>query len=240
MALPLVLPPGGALLFPDPRRADDEGLLAIGGDLSAERLLFAYDQGIFPWYDAGMPPLWWSPDPRTVLEADETHISRSLRRRLRHRDFTLTWNCAFADVMRACADERPRGTWILPELVVAYVELHRRGYAHSLEVWMDGELAGGLYGVQRGAFFAAESMFHRKTDASKIALVVAVKSLFAMGIELFDVQFMTPHLASLGARSLRRAEYLDRLAEASRKSVDLRGLDLNIGLEAASHGSHFR
>jgi len=218
---PVVLAPGKALAFPDPQSADDDGLVAIGGDLSARRLLLAYESGIFPWYGPGLPPLWWSPDPRAVLDADQLHVSRSLRRGLRRGGFELSWNRAFAAVMRACGDERDTGTWILPEMIQAYAGLHRMGRAHSLEVWTDGELAGGLYGVQCGGLFAAESMFHRRTDASKVALVAAVHSLFARGIELFDVQFLTPHLASLGACEISRSRYLARLHRASPKTVDL-------------------
>jgi len=210
--------PGGPIVFPDPNEADEEGLLAIGGDLSSERLLAAYDRGIFPWYDDGFPPLWWSPDPRAVIERSELHVSRSLRRVLRQGRFTVTFDRAFEDVMRACGD-REAGTWILPEMIDAYVALHRAGHAHSFEVWDDQGLAGGLYGVHRGALFAAESMFHRRTDASKVALVHAVATAFAAGIELFDVQLMTPHLASMGAIEISRAEYVARVREASRRVV---------------------
>src|SRR5690349_9058848 len=150
---PVLLLPGGPIGFPDPEQADDDGLLAIGGDLSRERLLFAYDHGIFPWFDEGVPPLWWSPNPRAVIEPGAVHVSRSLRRVLHSSRFTVTWNRAFEAVMRCCGD-RPGGTWILPEMIEAYTRLHRAGDAYSIEVWEDGELAGGLYGVQRGALFA--------------------------------------------------------------------------------------
>ncbi|HVU02349.1 MAG TPA: leucyl/phenylalanyl-tRNA--protein transferase, partial [Polyangiaceae bacterium] len=215
---PVLLLPGGPITFPDPDEADDEGLLAIGGDLSVPRLLAAYDRGIFPWYDEGVPPLWWSPNPRMVFEPPRAHVSRSLRRVLSQRRFEVTWNREFERVMRECG-VREAGTWILPEMIDAYVALHHEGHAFSIEVWDDGALVGGLYGVQRGAFFAAESMFHRKTDASKVALVYATASLFSAGIELMDVQLWTPHLESMGARELPRTEYLRRVRELSQKPV---------------------
>jgi leucyl/phenylalanyl-tRNA--protein transferase len=223
----MLIAPGGPLVFPDPRLADDEGLVAIGGDLSAERLLLAYEMGIFPWHDEGLPPLWWSPDPRTIIESKRLVVSRSMRRVLGRGEFQVSYDRAFERVMRACGDERKEGTWILPEMLEAYVELHELGHAHSIEVWKDGELAGGLYGVQRGALFAAESMFHRATNASKVALIVSVQALERAGVRLYDVQFLTPHLASLGACQISRANYLSRLAGASDGAVDLSDLDLS-------------
>lgn len=220
----MLLSPGGALAFPDPRTADDEGLVAIGGDLRVERLLLAYERGIFPWYDRGLPPLWWSPNPRAVMDPERLHVSRSLRRRARRTDYTLSWNRAFRRVVTECGRQRAQGTWVLPEMIDAYTALHREGHAHSIEVWVGDELAGGLYGVQRGALFAAESMFHRRTGASKLALIACVTSLFRAGTELFDVQFLTDHLASLGAYVVDRDQYLERLADACRKPVDLLGL----------------
>jgi leucyl/phenylalanyl-tRNA--protein transferase len=220
-----LLLPGGPIAFPDPEQADDEGLLAIGGDLSSERLLFAYEHGIFPWYDEGVPPLWWSPNPRAILDPEGLHVSRSLRRVLRSGRFTVSWNRDFEGVMRCCGD-RPGGTWILPEMIEAYVRLHRTGHAHSIEVWEGATLAGGLYGIQRGALFAAESMFHRSTDASKVALVYAVRSLFLAGTRLFDVQLLTSHLASMGAVEVPRGEYLGRLPAVCRRAVNLEHLAL--------------
>jgi len=215
-------------VFPDPRRGDDEGLLAIGGDLSPERLRAAYAAGIFPWYNEGFPPLWWSPNPRAVLPADELHVSRSLARRLAKRDYTVTWNLAFAEVIAACGQGRKGGTWIVPEMRLAYQQLHHAGHAHSVEVWQQNRLVGGLYGVQSGALFAAESMFHRETDASKIAVVAASRSLRRAGVELFDVQFATPHLRSLGVKEISRDDYLARVARCSRQSVDLARLVLSV------------
>ena len=211
---PLFLPPGAPLTFPDPATCDDEGLLAIGGDLTPERLLFAYEHGVFPWYDDGLPPMWWCPNPRAVMDAKRLHVSRSLRRVLRSGRFSVTFDRAFRQVMIECGSERDSGTWILPEMIDAYSALHALGHAHSVEVWLGDKLAGGLYGVQRGALFAAESMFHRERDASKVALASAIERLFAEGIGLFDVQFLTPHLESLGAYEIPRAEYLARAAAA--------------------------
>lgn len=217
---PLFIAPDGPLFFPNPELADEEGLVAIGGDLSVPRLLLAYESGIFPWSDAGLPPLWWSPDPRAILELEDLHVSHSMRRFLRQRPFEVTWNQAFTSVMRACAD-RDEGTWILPDMIEAYAELHRLGHAHSIEVWQGGQLVGGLYGVQRGALFAAESMFHSVTNASKVALIGAVRAVFARGTRLFDVQLPTSHLASLGARAIPRGEYLHRLGRAIHHSAAL-------------------
>jgi len=217
---PLLIASGGPLYFPNPELTDEEGLVAIGGDLSPSRLLLAYESGIFPWYDRGLPPLWWSPDPRAIIDPADLHVSRSMRRVLSQRRFRFTWNRAFRDVMLACGD-RDEGTWILPEMVEAYAELHRLGHAHSIEVWDGTALAGGLYGVQRGALFAAESMFHKRTNASKAALIEAVQTLTARGIELFDVQFTTSHLVSLGAREISRKQYVERVKRACYRAVDL-------------------
>lgn len=214
------LGPGSPLSFPDPNDSDDEGLLAVGGDLSPERLLFAYESGVFPWYSAGVPPLWWSPNPRALMTRERLHVSRSLRRTLRQGAFTVTFDTAFSDVIAACGANRDGGTWILPEMVLAYTQLHQLGHAHSFEVWHEGQLAGGLYGVRRGALFAAESMFHAVTDASKVALSVALDTLFRAGIQTFDVQFVTEHLASLGAFEVSRPEYLAEVARSTRAWVE--------------------
>ena len=212
---PQFILPGAPLGFPDPNLADDEGLLAVGGDLTPERLLHAYAHGIFPWYDEGLPPMWWSPNPRTLLDPEHLHVSRSMQRVLRSDRFTVTMDRAFREVMLECGRERDSGTWILPEMVDAYCALHELGHAHSVEVWQNERLVGGLYGVQRGALFAAESMFHRERDASKVALIHAVQQLFAAGVTLFDVQFLTPHLESLGAYEISRAAYLELCAAAA-------------------------
>jgi leucyl/phenylalanyl-tRNA--protein transferase len=225
---PVLLSPDAPPIFPDPRRGDDEGLVAIGGDLSVARLRAAYTAGIFPWYNDGFPVLWWSPNPRAILPGEELHISRSLRRRLARKDYTLTWNLAFSEVILACGQGRKGGTWIVPEMRRAYQKLHYEGHAHSVEVWQENRLVGGLYGVQCGALFAAESMFHRMTDASKIAVVAASRSLHMAGIRLFDVQFATSHLRSLGVREIARDDYLARAATASQASVDLSRLVLGV------------
>jgi leucyl/phenylalanyl-tRNA--protein transferase len=220
--------PGAPPVFPDPREADEEGLVAIGGDLTPERILAAYDVGIFPWFDEGLPPLWWSPHPRAVIELSELHVSRSMRRELHKARFQLSFDRAFTDVMRLCAERDDAGTWIFPEMIEAYSRLYELGHAHSFEVWHEEHLVGGLYGVHRGGLFAAESMFHLVTNASKVALIASVRSLCASGIELYDVQFLTPHLASLGAREIPRSEYLARLDALRDKPVTLRGLQLSV------------
>jgi leucyl/phenylalanyl-tRNA---protein transferase len=224
--IPVLLPPGSPPIFPDPNLADDEGLIAVGADLARERLLAAYDQGIFPWPAEGLPLLWWSPNPRAIIDPEHLHVSRSTQRELRSGRFQLSFDQAFEQVMIECGRERTDGTWITPAMVEAYVDLHRRGHAHSVEVWHDGRLCGGLYGVQRGGLFAAESMFHRLTNASKVALINSVQALFAAGITLFDVQFVTEHLATLGAYTIPRRDYLRRLGGARAQNVDLSRLEL--------------
>lgn len=217
---PIFLLPGSSEPFPDPRGADADGLVAVGGDLGPERLLAAYRCGVFPWFDEGMPILWWSPSPRAIMELDRAHVSRSLRRRWQSGAFSVTLNRAFTRVMLACGD-RNEGTWITSEMVAAYGRLHDLGVAHSVEVWRGDALVGGLYGVQVGTAFAAESMFHRATDASKVALVVSVRSLARAGFTLFDVQFLTPHLKSMGASEISRESYLERVSLAASGSADL-------------------
>jgi leucyl/phenylalanyl-tRNA---protein transferase len=204
--------------FPDPARADADGLLAEGGDLEPSTLIEAYRRGIFPWPIQARELLWWSPDPRAVLPLDGLHVSRRLARRLRQARFRATVNAAFDDVIAACADRE--STWITPPLRAAYVRLHHAGWAHSVEVWgPDGALAGGLYGVAVGALFAAESMFHRATDASKVALVALVHHARRVGTRLLDVQVPSPHLTSLGARTIPRRDYLALLPAATSHPV---------------------
>lgn len=199
--------------FLDPELADDMGLVGIGGDLEPRRLLQAYRQGIFPWYDDEYPVCWWSPDPRAIFELDGFHVSRRLRRTIRSGKFTVTVNESFGDVIRACAD-RPEGTWIVPDMIVAYETLHDLGHAHSVEVWCQGQLAGGLYGVAVGGLFAGESMFRRQSDASKVALAFTVDRLRRRGFQLFDIQMLTDHTAGLGAIEVPRSAYLGRLRSA--------------------------
>jgi len=189
---------------------DPNGLLAAGADLSPERLLDAYARGIFPWFGDDDPLLWWSPDPRMVLACADLRISRSLRRVLRSGRFHVTMDTAFAEVMAGCAEARPEqdGTWITPEMTEAYARLAALGFAHSVEAWTDGRLAGGLYGVAIGRMFFGESMFSRVSDASKVALVHLVRQLERWGLPIIDCQMSTPHLASLGARDVARADFV--------------------------------
>lgn len=207
---------GRELGFPAPEAAEPDGLLAVGGDLSPSRLLLAYARGIFPWYDEGLPILWHSPDPRTVLPPAKLHVSRSLRKRLRRRPYRLSLDEAFARVIRACATvPRPgqSGTWITEEMLHAYVRLHELGYAHSAEAWSGQDLVGGVYGVSLGACFFGESMFAIRSDASKLALVALVRQLERWGIDLFDCQMHTDHLARFGAEQWPRARFLAALDE---------------------------
>ena len=192
---------------------EPNGLLAAGGDLTEARLLDAYRQGIFPWFSPGEPILWWSPDPRMVLIPEAFKLSRSLRKRLRRPDYEIRVDTAFEAVMRACAEPREgqSGTWITGAMIQAYRRLHEAGYAHSVETWMEGRLVGGLYGVALGRVFFGESMFTRATDASKLALAHLVTQLDRWGFGLIDCQMVTAHLASLGARPIRRSEFRDRL-----------------------------
>ncbi|MBA2352782.1 MAG: leucyl/phenylalanyl-tRNA--protein transferase [Burkholderiales bacterium] len=195
--------------------SNPNGLLAAGADLSAARLLEAYRHGIFPWFDASEPVLWWSPNPRMVLFPGEFRVSRSLRKTLAKRDYEVRVDTAFRPVMRACAEPRQGqdGTWITPQMIRAYSALHEQGYAHSIETWVDDELAGGLYGVALGRVFFGESMFAHRTDASKIALAHLVARLRAQGFGLIDCQMETAHLASLGARPLSREIFIPMLRE---------------------------
>ena len=203
--------------FPPVDQALDKpnGLLAVGGNLSPERLLDAYRHGIFPWFNTDEPVLWWSPDPRMVLFPQEFKVSRSLRRTLRNKQYEVRADSAFEQVMRACAEPREGqdGTWIHEEMIAAYTALHRMGHAHSIETWIDGELAGGLYGIAIGRMFYGESMFSRRTDASKIALAHLAKQLARWNFGMIDCQMNTHHLASLGAREIPRTEFIVRLRE---------------------------
>lgn len=208
--------------FPDPSTADPDGLVGFGADLEPETLLHAYRQGIFPWPHPGTPLPWFSPDPRGVIWLDGLRVSRSLRQRLRRCGWETTVDHAFEAVVTACADRyRPEGTWIVPEMREAYLRLHWLGHAHSLEVWRGGELVGGLYGVGVGAVFTGESMFHDATDASKVALVDLVDRLAEAGGRLVDVQLVTDHLASLGARPTPRGDYLRLLGDLRDEAVRL-------------------
>lgn len=202
--------------FPDPRHASPEGIVAAGGDLAPEKLLDAYRHGIFPWPQEGFEfLLWWSPDPRAVLPLDGFRASRRLMRRIRSGEFRVTRNRAFRDVMLGCTTGlgREEGTWITAEMVEGYTRLHHLGHAHSIEVWQENKLVGGSYGVAVGGLFAAESMFYRVRDASKVALFHLVEHLNARGYQLLDVQQWTHHTGSLGVVEIPRAEYLKKLGE---------------------------
>lgn len=204
-------------MFPEPRLAEPDGLLAVGGDLSPERLLRAYASGIFPWFSEGDPILWWSPDPRLVLEPGWLHVPRSLSRAARRERYEVRADTAFAAVIRRCAGSaRPgqEGTWITCEMIEAYERLHELGVAHSFEAWEGGRLVGGLYGVSLGGAFFGESMFADRPDASKLAFVRAVRWLAGRGIELIDCQVRTEHLLRFGAREISRTEFLARLERA--------------------------
>lgn len=204
--------------FPPPQLAmrNPNGLLAIGGDLSAKRLVRAYSEGIFPWFNPDEPILWWCPDPRAVLVPCEFHASHSLAKRLRQAQFAVTTDHAFVDVLAACggAREHSTGTWLSPAMQRAYVALHRRGCAHSVEVWIRGELVGGLYGVALGRIFFGESMFSHAPDTSKIALATLARQLQAWDYPLIDCQIASPHLASLGARPIPRHDFLSQVKKA--------------------------
>lgn len=203
--------------FPDPATAlvDPNGLLAFGGDLAPQRLIAAYARGIFPWYSEGDPLLWWSPDPRCVFATDGVHVSHSLAKFLRHCDWSWSMDRAFDAVLRACAAPRARqhGTWITPDMHTAYVNLHLLGHAHSLEIWDGGTLLGGIYGVAVGRAFSAESMFSRRTNASKVALHVLAQVLRERDVPWIDAQVPNPHLLSMGAHTIPRRQFLDELAQ---------------------------
>jgi leucyl/phenylalanyl-tRNA--protein transferase len=203
--------------FPDPRQASDEGLLAWGGDLSPTRLLYAYRKGIFPWFNADDPILWWSPDPRMVLYPDRFRITKSFRRVLRNGAYEVRFDHDFASVIRACGQiPRPgqEGTWLHPQMQEAYIELHRQGFAHSVETYMEGELVGGLYGIALGRAFFGESMFARRSNASKIALAALRGVLAAKSYDFIDCQVETDHLRSMGAVTIPRERFLDELDAA--------------------------
>jgi leucyl/phenylalanyl-tRNA--protein transferase len=207
-----------------PEMADPDGFVGLGGDLAPRTLLRAYAEGVFPWFNEDDPILWWSPDPRAIIElAGELpygglHVPRRLTRTIRSGKFRVTVNRCFETVMAACGENRDGGTWVTREMLSAYVALHRVGHAHSVETWVGDQLAGGVYGVSIGGLFAAESMFFRVTDGSKVALAALVARLRERGFTLLDIQMTTPHTESLGAINISRAEYLRRLREAVKKN----------------------
>ena len=228
MTAPYWLNPHDPTDFPDVTLAlrDPDGLLAVGGDLTIERLLAAYRRGIFPWYSGDQPILWWSPDPRSVLFPDKLHISRSLRKSLRKQQFTITFDTVFADVIRACSQPRAGdpGTWITDEMQHAYIRLHQAGYAHSIECWLNDKLVGGLYGIAIGKVFFGESMFSHVTDASKISFVYLVRQLQRWQFELIDCQIETSYLNQFGAKLIARSEFITRLNQHCNQADDSSGL----------------
>lgn len=204
------------ILFPPVELAEPEGLLAVGGDLSVERLAAAYERGIFPWFSRDEPILWWSPDPRMILKPDWLHIPRSLKKSMRKGRYSITFDQAFPQVIAGCAQSRAEGTWITDEMAEAYLQFHQAGYAHSVEAWAPGEagepvLAGGLYGIALGGCFFGESMFSRQPDASKTAFTILVEHLADWGFTLIDCQVATDHLARFGAREIPRARFIELL-----------------------------
>lgn len=199
------------LLFPPPQLAEEDGLLAIGGDLSSERLLEAYSKGIFPWYVESSPILWWSPDPRLVLFPEELRISRSLKQLIKKDFFKITTDKAFEEVINNCANIQRKGsygTWLTNDMIYAYIKLHQLGYAHSVESWHEGQLVGGLYGVALGGVFFGESMFTKMSNASKVAFVKTVEMLKSQGFVIIDCQVVTKHLINMGARTIPRSQFL--------------------------------
>ncbi|MEO1259178.1 MAG: leucyl/phenylalanyl-tRNA--protein transferase [Bacteroidota bacterium] len=224
--MPVYLLSKESIVFPSPELASDEGVLAVGGDLSPERLLLAYQHGIFPWFTEKEPILWWSPDPRFVLFPEDLKVSKSMRPYFNQQKFQITYDQAFEQVMRCCQKPRPGqwggDTWITEDMVVAYVRLHQLGYAHSVEVWEDDDLMGGLYGVSLGKCFFGESMFTKSSNASKFGFITLVKRLEAEGFNVIDCQQQTRHLASLGAKAISRHEFT-QLLELNQQEESLVG-----------------
>lgn len=204
------------LIFPDPQEADDDGLLAVGGDLSPSRVLLAYHYGIFPWYSDDQPYMWWSPNPRMLLFPQQFHVSKTLKRKLKSERYQVRFDTKFETVIRACAEiprSHEKGTWITEEMMEVYTELHRMGYGHSVEVYDDGKLIGGQYGLSLGKAFFGESMFSYEKDGSKIAFANLAALLKIWDFDFIDCQLPTDHLKSLGAAEVPRTEYLQRLDE---------------------------
>jgi len=214
--------PEDEISFPHPTLADFQGILAIGGDLSPERILLAYANGIFPWYNDDEPIIWWSPDPRFVLYPSDLKVSKSMRKVLRDGIFDITFDQNFRDIIVACS-QAPRagqdGTWIIKDIIEAYCKLHELGYAHSVEVWQEGQLVGGLYGISLGRCFCGESMFAKVSNASKAGFITLIKHLEPLGFDLIDCQTHSKHLESLGAKTISRADFLDYLKENQHKET---------------------
>jgi leucyl/phenylalanyl-tRNA---protein transferase len=212
------------IMFPSPEKADENGILAIGGDLSIDRLLLAYKSGIFPWYSDLQPIIWWSPDPRFVLFPNELHISDTAHKLLKKKTFDITFDRCFEEVITLCRDTpRPgqEGTWITPEMQEAYLDLHHAGYAHSCEAWLDGSLSGGLYGVSIGKAFFGESMFSARPNASRIAFITLVQTLTALEFDIIDSQVYTDYVSGFGAHMIPRNQYLDIIRLSTAKETIL-------------------
>jgi len=223
-----------AVRFPDPQNANSEGIVAIGGDLDPETLIAAYRKGIFPWPVEGLPLLWFSPPERGILDFAEIHIGRSLRRAQRQARLAFTVDKAFPSVIAACAStprRTGRGTWITREIQYAYTRLHELGIAHSVEAWDNGILVGGVYGVNVDGAFAAESMFHRQPNASKLALLHLIDHLADAGLEWLDIQVLTPHLKRLGAKAIDRAVFLRKLRQTRERGLRLFSVSLRSALD---------
>ncbi len=219
LSLPWLRPDSYAFPPVESALTEPDGLLAAGGDLTPERLINAYQRGIFPWFSEDQPILWWSPDPRCVLLPNELHLSRSLRKRLKKDDYRVTFDHAFDDVISACSARPGEGTWITDSMRSAYGQLHTQGVAHSVEVWIDNALAGGLYGIAIGGVFFGESMFSHQTDGSKIALTHLIDHLQRWGYRMVDCQVHNNHLTTLGAREIPRAEFCNSLSQLTRLSL---------------------
>jgi len=231
MKIPLLLAPNdNDTPFPDVNRAlkEPDGLLAVGGNLSTERLLQAYRHGIFPWFSPDDPILWWSPDPRLVLIPEKLHVSRSLKKTIKQNTFSLTCNTAFEQVIDACSEPRTHepGTWITPAMKRAYITLHKQGYAHSFEAWQENRLVGGLYGIRLDRVFFGESMFARVSNASKVCFVYAVEEMLKQNIALIDCQVKTEHLQSLGATEITRSAFCRQLDKLIQKMQPFHFSDL--------------
>lgn len=211
------------LAFPPLSNALSEpnGLLAVGGDLSPNRILLAYQKGIFPWFSESDPLLWWSPDPRAVIFIDDIRVNKTMKKFLKKTSYTVSLNQAFEEVIELCADApfRTEETWILPEMVESYIELHHQGHAHSIEVWDDGELVGGLYGIAVNGHFSGESMFYRKSNASKVALIALAKHLHSIGSMYIDCQLQNPFLQDMGCVEITRNEFVDHKHQASKITI---------------------
>ncbi|MBF0302622.1 MAG: leucyl/phenylalanyl-tRNA--protein transferase [Desulfamplus sp.] len=223
--MPVFMLSNSSIQFPPPHLARYDGLICVGGDLTSQRLIKAYQNGIFPWFSEGDPILWWSPDPRLVLYPDKINISRSLNKKIRKQCFTITMDTAFEEVIVACSQyrgEKRKSTWLVDEMVKAYRDLHKLGYAHSVESWQDGKLAGGLYGVSLGRIFFGESMFSYISDASKVALASLCGYLKQQNFDLIDCQVTSEHLLSMGAEEISRRGFIRQL-KSSLKHESIKG-----------------